>query len=210
MKLFNLDKNDRAKLEAIILKWQNPEELVGEDLARFQAGNLILNFYYNSQGGIKETYNPIKDLDTIVKMEKTITKVLNEFKNLSAPARHVNSKYTFGEIQLELNRLKNKLKIYEQDFHQTFEGYKESMKPRNFQKVPLGLVWACMKFWVVDCRRDYPKNLVGKTDLDNFLTEVFNFFDVDTKSLIRAYKNWVEVEKAESHLDDMIHKVKRK
>ena len=62
-------------------------------------------------------------------MEKTITKVLNEFKNLSAPARHVNSKYTFTEIEFELNRLKNKLKIYEQDFHQTFEGYKESIKP---------------------------------------------------------------------------------
>ena len=111
MKLYNLDKNDRAKLEAIILKWQNPDELFGEDWARFQAGNLILNFYYNSQGGIKETYNPIKDLDTIVKMEKTITKVLNEFKNLSAPARHVNSKYTFTEIEFELNRLKNKLKF---------------------------------------------------------------------------------------------------
>ena len=32
----------------------NLEELVGEDWVRFQAGNLILNFYYNSQGGIKE------------------------------------------------------------------------------------------------------------------------------------------------------------
>ena len=31
MKLYNLDKNDRAKLEAIILKWQNPDELFGED-----------------------------------------------------------------------------------------------------------------------------------------------------------------------------------
>ena len=100
MKLYNLDKNDRAKLEAIILKWQNPDELFGEDWTRIQAGSLILNFYYNSQGGIKETYNSMKDLDAIVKIEKTITKVLNEFKNLSALARHVNSKYTFHEIQL--------------------------------------------------------------------------------------------------------------
>ena len=46
MKLYNLDKNDRAKLEAIILKWRNPDELVGEDWARFQAGNLILNFNF--------------------------------------------------------------------------------------------------------------------------------------------------------------------